>query len=77
MSYVDVVKSALKPNGLFAVTCFVAGGKLGGAELSDWEVYRKLSLNGGLGYTDEKLIRVKAKQRPWCFFCMEVEWVIH
>ncbi|KMK76637.1 class I SAM-dependent methyltransferase [Alkalihalobacillus pseudalcaliphilus] len=58
MSYVDVVKSALKPNGLFAVTCFVAGGKLGGAELSDWEVYRKLSLNGGLGYTDEKLRQV-------------------
>ncbi|MEH7356407.1 class I SAM-dependent methyltransferase [Neobacillus drentensis] len=55
MSYIDLVKKALKPNGFFAITCFVEGGELGGAEISDWEVYRLRSLKGGLGYTEEKL----------------------
>ena len=55
MSYIDLVKRALRPNGFFAITCFVEGGELGGAEISDWEVYRLRSLKGGLGYTEEKL----------------------
>lgn len=55
MNYIDLVKRALKPNGFFAITCFVEGGELGGAEISDWEVYRLQSLKGGLGYTEEKL----------------------
>ncbi|MCL1696622.1 MULTISPECIES: class I SAM-dependent methyltransferase [unclassified Lysinibacillus] len=55
MNYIDIVKRALKPNGFFAITCFIEGGELGGAEISDWEVYRLRSLNGGLGYTEEKL----------------------
>jgi SAM-dependent methyltransferase len=55
MSYLNLVKKALKPNGFFAITCFVQGGDFGGAEISDWEVYRLRSLKGGLGYTDEKL----------------------
>jgi SAM-dependent methyltransferase len=55
MSYIDLVKKALKPNGFFAITCFVQGGEFGGADISDWEVYRLRSLKGGLGYTDEKL----------------------
>jgi SAM-dependent methyltransferase len=55
MSYLNLVKKALKPNGFFAITCFVQGGELGGAEISDWEVYRLRSLKGGLGYSDEKL----------------------
>lgn len=55
MNYIDLVKRALKPNGFFAITCFVEGGELGGAEISDWEVYRLRSLKGGLGYTEEKL----------------------
>ncbi|WP_057765062.1 class I SAM-dependent methyltransferase [Cytobacillus praedii] len=55
MSYINIVKKALKPNGFFAMTCFVQGGELGGAEISDWDVYRLLSLKGGLGYTEEKL----------------------
>lgn len=53
--YIDLIKKALKPNGYFAMTCFVQGGELGGSEISDWEVYRLLSLEGGLGYTEEKL----------------------
>lgn len=55
MSYIELVKRALKPNGFFAITCFLEGGKLGGAQISDWEVYRLRSLKGGLGYTEEKL----------------------
>lgn len=55
MSYLNLIKKALKPNGFFAITCFVQGGELGGAEISDWEVYRLRSLKGGLGYTEDKL----------------------
>jgi SAM-dependent methyltransferase len=55
MTYIDLVKRALKPNGYFALTCFVQGGEYGGAEISDWEVYRLQSLMGGLGYTEDKL----------------------
>jgi SAM-dependent methyltransferase len=55
MSYIKLVKRALKPNGYFAITCFAEGGELGGANISDWEVYRLRSLQGGLGYTEEKL----------------------
>ncbi|MDP4086129.1 MAG: class I SAM-dependent methyltransferase [Bacillota bacterium] len=55
MSYLNLVQKALKPNGIFAITCFVQGGEIGGSEISDWEVYRLRSLKGGLGYTEEKL----------------------
>jgi SAM-dependent methyltransferase len=55
MSYINLVKKALKPNGYFAITCFAQGGVLGGAEISDWEVYRLRSLQGVLGYTEDKL----------------------
>jgi cyclopropane fatty-acyl-phospholipid synthase-like methyltransferase len=55
MSYLKLLNKALRPNGLFAITCFKVGGALGGSDISDWEVYRLRSLRGGLGYTDEKL----------------------
>lgn len=55
MDYIELVQSALKPGGHFALTCFVQGGELGGADLSDWEVYKVRSLNGGLGFTEAKL----------------------
>ena len=55
ISYLELVKKALKPNGYFAISCFEQGGEVGGSEISDWEVYRLRSLQGGLGYTDEKL----------------------
>ncbi|MDZ5471499.1 class I SAM-dependent methyltransferase [Bacillus sp. 31A1R] len=55
MDYIELVMRALKSGGHFAITCFVQGGELGGAEISDWEVYRKKSLMGGLGFTEEKL----------------------
>jgi cyclopropane fatty-acyl-phospholipid synthase-like methyltransferase len=55
MTYLNILNKALKPDGFFALTCFKAGGKLGGADISDWEVYRQMSLQGGLGFTEEKL----------------------
>lgn len=55
MNYIDLVQKALKPGGHFALTCFVQGGEFGGASISDWEVYKDLSLKGGLGFTEEKL----------------------
>lgn len=58
MSYVSLVKQALKPGGEFALTCFVENGALGGATLSDLEVYQKRSLQGGLGFTEEKLLAI-------------------
>lgn len=54
-NYKELVWNALKPGGLFAITCFVEGGALGGSNITDWEVYRQRSLNGGLGFTSEKL----------------------
>lgn len=55
MSYINLLQKALKQGGYFAITCFVQGGVLGGADISDWEVYRLRSLKGGLGFTDDKL----------------------
>ena len=53
MSYINLVQKALKPGGYFAITCFVQGGELGGANISDWEVYRLQSMSGGLGFTEK------------------------
>ncbi|MDQ0186558.1 class I SAM-dependent methyltransferase [Cytobacillus kochii] len=58
ISYLNLVKRALKPNGYFALTCFRESGELGGASMTDWAVYREKSLNGGLGYTEEKLRKI-------------------
>ncbi|WP_051217648.1 class I SAM-dependent methyltransferase [Paenibacillus assamensis] len=55
IDYVRLVNRALKSGGMFAVTCFVENGVLGGAEISDWEVYRQRSLRGGLGFNSDKL----------------------
>ncbi|WP_408011617.1 class I SAM-dependent methyltransferase [Pseudalkalibacillus sp. A8] len=56
ISFLQLIRKALKPGGKFAITCFSAGDM--GAEISDWEVYRQQSMKGGLGYTEEKLKEV-------------------
>jgi SAM-dependent methyltransferase len=58
LSYTQLINRALKPGGYFALTTFVRGGKLGGAVVSDWEVYRSRSLHGGLGYNKVQLERI-------------------
>jgi SAM-dependent methyltransferase len=58
MSYLQLLSKVLKPNSAFAITCFKVGGKFGGSDLTDWEVYRQKSIKGGLGYTAEKLSKI-------------------
>jgi cyclopropane fatty-acyl-phospholipid synthase-like methyltransferase len=50
--YMELVQHALKPAGLFGLACFTPEG---GAALSDWDVYRKHTLGGGIGYSEERL----------------------
>jgi SAM-dependent methyltransferase len=50
--YVQLVVNALKPGGLFGLTCFRPEG---GSNFTDDEVYERRSLGGGLGYTEERL----------------------
>ncbi|WP_409295507.1 class I SAM-dependent methyltransferase [Peribacillus sp. SCS-26] len=58
LSYLEILGHALKPGGIFALTCFAENGGLGGADISDWDVYRDMSLRGGLGFSEEKLKRI-------------------
>jgi SAM-dependent methyltransferase len=51
-TYVERVCTALKPGGWFGLTCFRPEG---GSGLSDYEVYERRTLGGGLGYTEERL----------------------
>lgn len=55
ISYLNMLHNVLKPGGYFAITCFELGGRLGGADMTDWDVYRNRSLKGGLGFTEEAL----------------------
>ena len=55
MSYIQLIQRALKSGGYFAITCFSPNSEYGGATISDEEVYRSLSLKGGLGYDESKL----------------------
>jgi cyclopropane fatty-acyl-phospholipid synthase-like methyltransferase len=51
-TYLELVKNALKPSGMFGLACFTPEG---GSGFSDIEVYEKRRLGGGLGYTDQQL----------------------
>ncbi|MEV5434502.1 class I SAM-dependent methyltransferase [Streptomyces sp. NPDC052682] len=53
ISYLALLDHVLAPGGLFALTCFAAGGM--GSELPDAEFYRRGGLQGGLAYTAESL----------------------
>jgi SAM-dependent methyltransferase len=55
LSYIEVIKKALKKDGHFGIVCFNTDGALG---TSDWEVYKARSLNRGIGYTEERLKEV-------------------
>jgi SAM-dependent methyltransferase len=55
IQYLELLDRALKPGGLFAVTCFMEGGSLGGSPLSDYDVYKHGGLQGGIGFNPEKL----------------------
>lgn len=50
--YLTKIQSSLKPDGYFLMTCFTPEG---GANISDYDVYRDYSMQGGLGFTEEKI----------------------
>ncbi|UHA71826.1 class I SAM-dependent methyltransferase [Paenibacillus sp. 481] len=51
--YLELLHKALTPSGYFGLVCFARGDM--GSEISDWEVYRLRSLQGGLGYTEQSI----------------------
>jgi len=54
-TYLKLIQKLVKSNGYFALCSFERGGPYGGSAISDEEVYKKRSLDGGLGYTKETL----------------------
>ncbi|KAF0817368.1 Methyltransferase [Bacillus sp. ZZV12-4809] len=52
LTYLEIIKAALKPGGKFGLVCFNPDGAL---PTPDWEVYRIGSLKGGIGYTEGRL----------------------
>ena len=50
--YLNTILKYLKPDGYFAMACF---NLKGGANISDYEVYRDYSMHGGLGFSEYKL----------------------
>lgn len=53
--YFEVVLKYLKDDGYFAMTCFNLDG---GANISDYDVYREYSMHGGLGFSEYKLRKI-------------------
>ena len=51
-SYKALIKKALKPHKYFGLNCF--NGKMG-AKYTDWDVYEKRSLGGGLAYNQNEI----------------------
>lgn len=52
LSYLEIIKKALKQDGHFGLVCFNTEGAL---DTSDWEIYRAGSLKRGIGYTEDRL----------------------
>jgi 2-polyprenyl-3-methyl-5-hydroxy-6-metoxy-1,4-benzoquinol methylase len=57
--YLDKIHSLLKEEGYFGLTCF---NLKGGANISDYDVYRDFSMHGGLGFSERK---IKAVLEPY------------
>ena len=55
--YLKKVWNLLKPNAYFSLVCF---NLKGGANISDYDVYRDYSMKGGLGFSEYKLKEVLA-----------------
>lgn len=62
VTYLALLRRALRPGGRFALACFAVGGPDGvtGTVASDLDLYRSGSLGGGLAYTDDDLRAVFA-----------------
>lgn len=66
VTYLALLRRALRPGGRFALACFAADGPDGvtGTVASDLELYRTGSLGGGLAYTDDDLRTLFAELTP-------------
>jgi SAM-dependent methyltransferase len=58
LTYLEMLKKALKKDGYFGLVCFNTNGAL---NTSDLDVYTEGSMKGGIGYTEERLKEVFAK----------------
>lgn len=52
LTYLEIIKIALKQGGYFGIVCFNTDGAL---DTADWDVYKDKSLKGGIGYSEERL----------------------
>ncbi|MEK5147970.1 methyltransferase domain-containing protein [Psychrobacillus sp. FSL K6-4615] len=55
LTYIEMLKKALKRDGYFGIVCFNTEGAL---DTSDWDVYKEGSLKGGIGYAEGRLKEV-------------------
>lgn len=53
--YLDCISNYLKDDGYFAMTCFDLNG---GANISDYDVYRDCSMHGGIGFSEYKIKKI-------------------
>ena len=58
LSYIEIIKMALKKGGHFGIVCFNTDGAL---DTSDWDVYKEKSLKRGIGYSADRLEEVFEK----------------
>ncbi|UII54180.1 class I SAM-dependent methyltransferase [Cytobacillus spongiae] len=52
LTYIAFLKKALQKDGYFGLVCF---NEDGADYTPDWEIYKNRSLNGGIGYNEERL----------------------
>ncbi|SES05231.1 Methyltransferase domain-containing protein [Gracilibacillus ureilyticus] len=52
ITYLEIIKSALKKGGYLGLVCFNTNGAL---DTPDWDVYKQNSLKGGIGYSELRL----------------------
>lgn len=55
LTYLEIIKKALKKGGHFGLVCFNPDGAL---DTDDWEVYQAGSMKRGIGYSEERLKEV-------------------
>lgn len=53
--YFEFILKYLKDDGYFSLTCFDLNG---GANISDYDVYRDYSMHGGIGFSEYKLKKI-------------------
>ncbi|MDN4492539.1 methyltransferase type 12 [Ureibacillus aquaedulcis] len=55
LTYLIIIKKALKKDGYFGIVCFKTEGAL---STPDWDIYNDKSIKGGIGYTKESLKKI-------------------